>query len=207
MSFSVFLIDDDAGVLKALSRLLRASGYDPHPYLSPRRFLAEFDPSTPGCIVLDLTMPELDGLELQRMLVEQQAKGLEHQIIFVAGTGDISASVQAMKAGAIDFLTKPVDVAQLQTAIELARARDEGARSRSLARISVQDRIAKLTPREHEVLTHVLTGRLNKQIAAALGTTEKTIKVHRGRLKAKLGAHSVAELVRITDMAGVQPAA
>jgi len=206
MSFPVFLIDDDASVLKALSRLLRISGYDPHPYPSPRQFLADFDPSAPGCIILDLTMPELDGLELQKALLAQHQKGLEHQIIFVTGTGSISAGVQAMKAGAVDFLTKPVDPIQLLAAVELARAQDEEARSQSRERLSVQEQIARLTPREREVLSHVITGRLNKQIAAALGTTEKTIKVHRGRVKAKLGAHSVAELVRITDKAGMLPA-
>lgn len=196
MSFTTFLVDDDPGVLKALSRIVRTAGYDSIGYLSPQDFLREHDPTVPGCAIFDLTMPDLDGLKLQQCLAES---GDGRPVIFLSGRGDIPASVQAMKAGAVEFLVKPVNREQLLSAIAQAEARDTEARRERCERLSIEERIARLTPREREVLGHVVRGRLNKQIAADLGTVEKTIKVHRGRMMAKLQVRSVAELVRLTE--------
>jgi len=201
--FTIFLVDDDGGVLKGLSRLLRASGYEPRPYGSPEQFLAEHDPDVPGCVILDLTMPGIDGLQVQQRLAEQDP---DRAVIFLTGTGDIPTSVRAMKAGAVDFLTKPVQQESLLAALESARQRDDQARAERSGREAFECRLARLTPRERQVLDHVVIGRLNKQIAAELGTVEKTIKVHRGRLMAKLEVRSVAELVRLTERGGLPPA-
>jgi FixJ family two-component response regulator len=198
MSFTAFLVDDDAGVLKALSRLLRAAGYDTRTYSSPSDFLAEHDPSIPGCAVLDLTMPGLDGLELQEKLAAQ-ASG--RPIIFLSGKADVPSSVQAMKAGAVDFLVKPVEREVLLAAVARANEQDAKLRRERADRQAVERKLASLTPREREVLQHVAAGKLNKQIAAVLGTVEKTVKVHRGRMMEKLGVRSVAELVRLTERA------
>lgn len=197
--FTVFLIDDDSGVLKGLSRLLRAKGYDVRPFASAQEFLDREDGDVPGCAVLDLSMPDLDGLSLQGALTAS-GKGLP--IIFLTGTSDVPTSVSAMKAGAIDFLTKPVRESDLLNAI--ARAKDIDRKNRQLqAELEVvRAKVATLTPREREVLSHVVAGRLNKQIAADLGTVEKTIKVHRGRMMAKLAVRNVADLVRLAEKAG-----
>ncbi len=202
MSFTAFLVDDDPGVLKALCRIMRLAGYEARAYASPAEFLCDHDPSLPGCAVLDLNMPGLDGLELQRRLAEGDGC---RPIIFLSGTGDIPTSVQAMKAGAVDFLTKPVKQSDLLAAIAKAEQQDAVARQMRCERQSVEDKLARLTPREREVLAHVVAGRLNKQIAASLGTVEKTIKVHRGRMMAKLGIRSVADLVRLAARAKVEP--
>ena len=202
--FTVFIVDDDAGVLKALSRLLRARGYEVQSYTSPREFLAQHDATVPGCAVLDVAMPGLDGLELQHALTA--AQGTHRPVIFITGKGDIPTSVRAMKAGAIDFLTKPVSDKDLLAAIARAEEQDARARQAHAELAEIQAKITTLTPREREVLTHVVAGRLNKQIAGDLGTVEKTIKVHRGRMMAKLGVRSVAELVRLADRAGIKPA-
>jgi FixJ family two-component response regulator len=198
--FTVFLVDDDAGVLKALSRLLRARGYDVRANMSPQEFLADHDAEVPGCAVLDVSMPGLDGLELQQALT---AGGTHRPVIFITGKGDIPTSVRAMKAGAVDFLTKPVNDTDLLEAI--ARAKEQDAESRQVrAELSaITARIMTLTPREREVLTHVVAGRLNKQIAGDLGTVEKTIKVHRSRMMEKLGVRTVADLVRMTEKVGI----
>jgi FixJ family two-component response regulator len=198
--FTVFVVDDDAGVLKALSRLLRAKGYDVRPYGSPQEFLAQHDAAVPGCAVLDVSMPGLDGLALQQAMT---AAAFHRPVIFLTGKGDIPTSVRAMRAGALDFLTKPVNDADLLRAI--ARAEDQDARSRRIhAELSaIRARIAILTPREREVLAHVVAGRLNKQIAGDLGTVEKTIKVHRSRVMEKLGVRTVADLVRLAEKAGI----
>jgi FixJ family two-component response regulator len=198
MTFTAFLVDDDAGVLKALSRLLRAAGYETRAYSSPSDFLAEHDPSIPGCAVLDLTMPGLDGLELQEKLAEQAS---ERPIIFLTGKADVPRSVQAMKAGAVDFLLKPVEREMLLAAVARANEQDTKLRRERADRQAVERKLASLTPREREVLEQVAAGKLNKQIAAALGTVEKTVKVHRGRMMEKLGVRSVAELVRLTERA------
>jgi len=198
--FTVFLVDDDAGVLKALTRLLQARRYEVQSFTSPQAFLANHDVSIPGCAVLDVAMPALDGLALQEALT---AGGSQRPVIFLTGKGDIPISVRAMRAGAIDFLTKPVNDDDLLTAIARAKKEDDEIRSSNADIDSINARFARLTPREHEVMTHVIAGRLNKQIAGYLGTVEKTVKVHRSRVMRKLGVRSVAELVRMTEKAGI----
>jgi FixJ family two-component response regulator len=196
-TFTVYLVDDDAGVLKALSRLLRAKGYDVRPYSSPQVFLEEHDVALPGCAVLDVSMPGLDGLELQRALT--LANGFHRPVVFVTGKGDIPTSVRAMKAGAIDFLTKPVKDVDLFEAVSRAETRDAEMRRLHSELESMRAKVDTLTPREREVLTHVVAGRLNKQIAGDLGTVEKTIKVHRSRMMGKLGIRTMADLVRMAE--------
>jgi FixJ family two-component response regulator len=200
-AFTVFLVDDDAGVLKALSRLLRARGYEVQAFTSPQTFLAGHDVSIPGCAVFDVSMPDLDGLELQQALMG----GSQRPVIFLTGKGDIPTSVRAMRAGAIDFLTKPVLDADLLAAIARAEKDDASTRHLNAELDSINARFAILTPREREVMTRVIAGRLNKQIAGDLGTVEKTIKVHRGRVMEKLGVRSVADLVRLAEKAGISP--
>src|SRR6267154_2256952 len=195
-TFTVFLVDDDAGVLKALSRLLRARGYDIKGFTSPQAFLADHDASIPGCALFDVSMPGLDGLELQQALT---AGGSQRPVIFLTGKGDIPTSVRAMRAGAIDFLTKPVSDADLLAAIARAEKEDVRTRLANTELDSINARFAVLTPREREVMTHVVAGRLNKQIAGDLGTVEKTIKVHRSRMMEKLGIRTVADLVRMAE--------
>jgi FixJ family two-component response regulator len=199
-NFTVFLVDDDAGVLKAVSRLLRGRGYAVRPYASPREFLDHHDPALPGCAVLDVAMPDLDGLALQQALT---AEGAHRPVIFITGKGDVPTSVRAMKAGAVDFLTKPVRDEVLVEAIARAKKQDADARKRHGELAAVQAKLATLTPREREVLGHVVAGRLNKQIAGDLGTVEKTIKVHRSRMMEKLGVRTVADLVRLAEKAGI----
>ncbi len=200
--FAVFLIDDDRGVLKALSRLLQGAGYATRAFSSSEAFLDEHDPSVPGCAVVDLAMPGLDGLELQKKLTRQK---IDRPIIFLTGHGSIATSVTAMKAGAVDFLEKPVKRDDLLQAIRRAADRDKSARKTDAERKTIHALVETLTPREHEVLTHVIAGRLNKQIASDLGTVEKTIKVHRSRMMAKMGVRTVAELVRLTEKVSLQP--
>ena len=200
MAFTTFLVDDDPGVLKALSRLIRMAGYESRGYLSPQDFLRDHDSSVPGCAIFDLSMPDIDGLTLQQILSEDN---IARPIIFLTGNADVPTSVRAMKAGAVDFLTKPVKREDLLTAIAKAEERDAQTRQSQSERQTVEDKLATLTPREREVLEHVIDGKLNKQIAAALGTVEKTVKVHRGRMMAKLGIRSVADLVRLAGRAGI----
>lgn len=200
-TFTIYLVDDDAGVLTALSRLLRAKGYTVEAFTSPHDFLARRDAAAPGCAILDVTMPGLDGLDLQQALSCEESL---HPVIFLTGTGDIPTSVRAMRAGALDFLTKPVDVDALFRAIARAAESNASARKQRAELASIQARMATLTRRESEVLVHVVAGRLNKQIASALGTVEKTIKVHRGRMMHKLGVSTVADLVRLAEKAGVR---
>jgi FixJ family two-component response regulator len=196
--FTVFLIDDDRRVLRALSRLLRARGYEPCPFESPQAFLDRDDVEVPSCAVFDISMPGLDGLALQKILTD---RGSQRPIIFLTGTGNIPTTVRAMQAGAVDFLTKPVKERDLLSAI--ARAENVDCKNRRVRaeRAAVNARIVTLTPRERQVLSHVVAGRLNKQIAADLGTVEKTIKVHRGRMMQKLGVRTVADLVRLAEKA------
>jgi FixJ family two-component response regulator len=200
MMFTVFLVDDDAGVLKALSRLLRAKGYNIQSYTSPQEFLARHDATMAGCAVLDVSMPGLDGLELQQALA---VEGSPRPVIFITGKGDIPTSVRAMKAGALDFLTKPVSEEDLLAAVGRAEEQDAKSRQDRADVASIQAKLATLTPREREVLTHVVAGRLNKQIAGDLGTVEKTIKVHRSRMMDKLGVRTIADLVRLAQKAGI----
>jgi FixJ family two-component response regulator len=200
---TVFLVDDDPAVLKGLERLLRAAGFAVRGFTSPEAFLDQHDPALPGCAVLDLAMAGLSGLDLQRALA---ARGCDRPVVFLTGRGDIPASVRAMKAGAVDFLTKPVDDEELLTAVRLALDKDRQAREARIKLEVIERRLSALSPRERDVLRHVVAGRLNKQIAAELGTAEKTVKVHRGRVMVKMGVRSVAELVRLTEQVGIAPA-
>ena len=197
---TVFVVDDDAAVLKGLARLLRSAGLAVATFSSPREFLDRHDPDAPGCLVLDVAMPELNGLELQQTLI---ARGHELAIIFLTGHGDIPMSVKAIKHGAVDFLTKPVSDDDLLTAVRDAIEKDRLQRQARAEVADIQQRLATLTPREREVLEHVISGQLNKQIAADLGTVEKTIKVHRARVMEKMKVQSVAELVLLAERAGV----
>ncbi len=201
--FTTFLVDDDPAVLKAITRLLTAAGYKTKSFSSPQEFLSAHDPSIPGCAIIDLVMSELDGLHLQQALIDT---GSERPIIFLTGKGDVSTSVRAMKAGAVDFLTKPVKREALFSAVLRAAKVDALSRQKRDESKSIGDRLATLTHREREVLEYVIAGRLNKQIAASIGTVEKTVKVHRGRMMAKLGVRSVADLVRLADKVGITPA-
>src|SRR5512137_1550299 len=197
---TVYVVDDDPDVLRAIERLLEAVGLTVATFSSPHRFLESYDRSAPGCLVLDLALPGLSGLDVQRLL-EQQASALP--IVFLTGRGDIAASVQAMKHGAADFLTKPVDDTTLLAAIHEALARDQASRRAHVERDRVARCLATLTERERQVLERIVAGRLNKQIAAELGTTEKTIKYHRGNLMRKMGVRVVADLVKLAERAGV----
>jgi FixJ family two-component response regulator len=191
----VFIVDDDAGVLAALTRVLRIHGYEPCPFASAAAFLAAHDPQEAGCLLLDLSLPDMDGIEIQRTL---SATGSSRPIIFLTGYGDVRTSVVAMKAGAEDFLEKPVEDEVLLDAVRRAIVRDAKAREESAERDAVRRRVETLTPRERQVLSRVVAGFLNKQIAAELGTVEKTVKVHRARVMQKMQARSVQELVLMT---------
>jgi FixJ family two-component response regulator len=199
---TIFLVDDDGPILKALERLLRGAGFEVKSFQSSQAFLEQHDPETPGCAVLDVAMDGLNGLELQQALA---ASGCDRPIVFLTGRGDIPTSVRAMRAGAVNFLTKPADTKELLAAIQLAVEKDALARATSARMEPIKRRLAALTPRERDVLRLVVTGRLNKQIAAELGTAEKTIKVHRGRVMEKMAVRSVAELARMTERAGITP--
>jgi len=197
----VFVVDDDAAVRKALSRLLRSAGIGVAAFASPTEFLAQYDPATPGCLVLDIAMPGFNGLQLQTALGE---KGNILPIIFLTGHGDVSKSVQAMKHGAFDFLSKPVKDRDLLTVVRTAIETDAFVR-REKAKISeILTRLDALTPREREVLEHVGDGKLNKQIAVDLGITEATVKMHRARVMVKMKVQSVAELARLAERCGIR---
>ncbi len=197
---TVFVVDDDPSVLKGLSRLLRSAGWQEVTYDSPDAFLRQYDPAAPGCLVLDVAMPGVDGLELQRRLVDA---GCPLPIVFITGHGDIPTSVRAMRAGALNFLSKPVNDDDLLAAVEEAVETDRVARRAQRDMALVRERLATLTPREREVLEQVVAGKLNKQIAGDLGTVEKTIKVHRARVMEKMGARSLAELARMGERLGI----
>jgi FixJ family two-component response regulator len=197
---TVYVVDDELPVRKAVSRLLRVAGFEVAAFASPHEFLAALSVSTPGCLVLDVAMPGLNGLELQVALAE---RGSALPIIFLTGRADIPMSVQAMKRGAIDFLTKPVHDLDLLDAIRRALAKDAEARRARADLAEISARLATLTRREREVLLHVVSGRLNKQIAGDLGIVEQTIKVHRARVMEKMRVRSVAELVRLAERLGM----
>jgi len=192
----VYVVDDDDSVRNAVSRLLRIEGLDVRPHQSAETFLAQHDPAGYGCIVLDIAMPGLSGPALQEVLAQ---RGNDMPIIFLTGRADIPTCASVMKLGAIDFLTKPVDRDVLVAAVGRALDKDAGTREARCLRLTTQGRLATLTAREREVLQHVIAGRLNKQIAAELGTAEKTVKVHRARGMEKMCVRSVAELVRIVE--------
>jgi FixJ family two-component response regulator len=190
----VFLVDDDHSILKALSRGLEAKGFRVLTWSSPRAFLGEHDRTAPGCLVTDVAMPELNGLELQASLA---TSGCERFIIFITGRGDIPTAVRAMKAGAVSFLPKPVKLDQLAREVGNAIAKDTIARESLRRRAALAQRLGSLTPREHEVLSLVVAGKMNKQIAAVLGAAEKTIKVHRGRVMDKMCVRTLADLFTV----------
>lgn len=191
----VYLVDDDAAVRKALRRLFESDGLAVQAYGAAAEFFDAHDCETPGCVVLDLRLPDLDGLALQQALL---ATGCEREVVFMTGFGAVADSVRAMKAGAADFLTKPCDDDTLLGAVHAAIARDATRRRVRVELEAIRGRLDTLTPREHEVMQQVVGGRLNKQIAADLGIAEKTIKVHRARAMEKMGASSLADLVRKT---------
>jgi FixJ family two-component response regulator len=200
----VFGIDDDRSVRESLGRLLRSAGYKAELFNSASEFLERPPHSGPSCVIVDVKMPGLNGMELQKALIQRRR---EEQLVFITGHGDIPMSVEAMKAGAIDFLSKPVKPKELLRCVENALARSAEQRARAAEKNEARALLDRLTPREFEVVLLLITGMLNKQVGAALGMTEKTVKCHRGRLMQKLGITSVPELIRIVQKAGVPQAA
>ena len=200
---TVFIIDDDTSARRGLSRLVRIAGFNTKAFASAGDFLASPHYNGPGCIVLDVKMPGLSGMDLQ---AEMNKAEYSMPIIFISGHGDVSMTAQAMKEGALDFLTKPVDRVQLLDAIRGALDRDRAGREKHTELVQIRERLDKLTPRELEVMTFVIAGLLNKQIAYKLGITEDTVKIHRGRMMSKMDVVSVAELVRLTQKADIEPA-
>ena len=201
-TFTVFIVDDDEGVVRGLSQLLRAHGYETQSFASSEEFLQKHDRSLPGCALLDLSVP---GLELQQAFARNDGGG-RRPIIFLTGRADILSSVRAIKAGAVDILTKPVDDGALLAAIAQAEQLDADQRRESAELLSIEKRLSNLTRREREVLRYVVAGRKSKQIANELGTVEQTIKVHRARMMTKLKVRSISELVRLAERAGVSMA-
>jgi FixJ family two-component response regulator len=197
---TVYLLDDEPEVVKAITRLLRAKGLQVRGFTKVREFLQACRPEETACLVLDVAMPELNGLELQRHLTH---RGILIPIIFLTGHGDIPTSVQAIKAGATDFLTKPAEAAVLVRAVRSALELAETRRRMAAQTEAIAARLATLTPREREVMEHVVAGQLNKQIAADLGTGEQNIKLHRAHIMQKMQVESLAELVRAAERLGI----
>jgi FixJ family two-component response regulator len=198
---TVFLLDDEPAMLKALTRLLKAEGFNVRAFTSAKSFLESYSPETLSCLVLDVAMPELNGLELQQRLTRS---GVLLPIVFLTGHGDIPTTVQAIKAGAVDFLTKPVNDADLLRAVRAALQRATDQRDLISEVAALRRRYSSLTPRECEVMAHIVTGQLNKQVAADLGIGEHTIKVHRARVMQKMGLQSLADLVRAAERLGLE---
>lgn len=197
----VFVIDDDASMRDAVSRLLNAVGLTVQTFASAREFLAGRLPDVPGCVVLDVRLPGLSGLDLQREMVE---RGIHIPVIFITGHGDIPMSVQAMKAGAVEFLTKPFRDQDLLDAVRSGIQLDRQGRKERAELAELRDGLRQLTPREREVMSLVVSGLLNKQIALRLGTSEKTIKIHRSHVMQKMRADSLADLVRMSQKLGIE---
>lgn len=198
----VFVVDDDASVRRALERVLRAADYDVETFASAAAYLARESYDGVGCVLLDLKMPGISGARLQQHLQELEQ---DIPIVFLTAHGDVPTSVSAIKHGAVDFLTKPVDDQVMFSAIEEALVRHRQCISERFAQRLVKERVSVLSKRELEVMRHVIGGALNKQVAACLGITEKTVKVHRGHVMHKMKAKSVAELVRLCDTVGIEP--
>jgi FixJ family two-component response regulator len=199
---TVFLVDDDASVRSALTRALTAEGFHVLSWASADAFLADYDPEKPGCLVADVAMPGTDGLQLQALL---SASDHALPIVFITGNATVRMSVQAMRAGAVTFLPKPVRLSELASAVREALERDRSTRQRYSARAAIQSRLSALTARERQVFDLVVAGKMNKQIAAQLGAAEKTVKVHRGRVMFKMRVRSVAELVTLAAQAREAP--
>lgn len=198
---TVFIVDDDAAVRRSLGRLLNASGYCVETCESARAFLNRARGEGPACLVLDVAMPGMTGMELQQVLAENE---LGLPIVFITGHGDVPMSVKAMKSGAVDFFPKPVNGPSLLEAVRTALTRSRETQKSRSERDDIRRRLAKLTSREREVLTHVVAGKLNKQIGVDLGIGEKTVKVHRGRVMQKMEVRSLADLVRLAEKAGLR---
>ena len=196
----VYVIDDDESMRRSIKRLLKAHGFEAETFPSADEFLCLPRAARPSCLILDLSLPGMSGIDLQK---EMERRKLDLPIVFITGHGDIPMSVEAMKGGAVDFLPKPFSSKALLEAVELAMARARGGEKKRLERTKVDKRVGNLTPRELEVMKLVIKGMLNKQIASELGTSIKTIKVHRSRVMRKMEAESVADLVRLAEKAGI----
>lgn len=197
----VFVVDDDLRIRDALSSLLESAGFDVAAFASASQFLEAEKPDAPACLVLDLELPDINGLDLQRELADRDAP----PIVFITGHGDVPSSVRAMKAGAVEFLTKPFGDEELLRAIDMSIRMDRVARAQRSEDAELRQRLQRLTRREREVLAFVVNGFANKHTALELGTSEITIGVHRGQVMRKMGARSLAELIRLADKLGVPP--
>ena len=198
---TVYVVDDDLSVRTGLARLLKSVGLPAKTFASALEFLEQAVAGEPGCVIVDLRLPVMSGLELQEQL---SARNLDLPVIFLTAFGTVPASVRALKRGALDFLEKPVDDQVLLDAVSQALEWDRENRLKQAEVKAIQTRLASLTPREFEVLTLIITGMLNKQVAYELGTTEKTIKVHRARILEKMNCDSLAQLVRLAEKAGIR---
>lgn len=203
MQSTIFVIDDDPSVCKGISRLVRSAGFNVETFASARDFLDSGKTDGPGCIILDVRMPEMTGPELQEKLSKTE---YSMPIIFLSAHGDVPITAQAMKKGAVDFLTKPVDRDDLLEAIRISLDIAAEKCAERIENNSLQEYFKRLTPREHEIMTYVVTGMLNKQIAFELNISEETVKIHRGRVMQKLEIVSVAELVRLCEKGSISPA-